>query len=261
MRLTVLGSSAAYPVPGNPSSGYLVEADGTRLWLDAGTGTFAALQALSRERGWDWRGLDGVILSHRHADHCLDLVPCYYALRFRKDPPPPGGHPRLPTFWPEGTGELLGAIIAETEAEGQDKLGRVFAPSVVGDGDSVAVGGLRVAFAATDHRPPTVAVRLEEGGRRVVYTADTGPGVDLAPFAEGADLLVAEATYQEGRVGAPVHLTAAQAGELARRAGVGRLALTHVWPTFDPERSLEEARAAAGGVPVKLARAGAVFDV
>jgi len=258
MRLTVLGSSAAYPVPGNPSSGYVVEAAGVRLWLDAGTGTFSALQSLALGEGWDWRELDAVILSHAHADHCLDLVPCYYARRFRKDPGR-GGDRRLPTFWPTGTREVLGRIIEE--AADEDKLGRVFAPREVGNGDEVSVGPVRVTFAATDHRPPTLAARFDDGRHRLVYTADTGPGIDLAPFAEGADLLLAEATYQQGQEGAPVHLTAAQAGELARRAGVGRLVLTHVWPTFDPERSLEEARSTAGGIPVALARPRAVFEV
>lgn len=259
MRLTVLGSSAAYPVPGNPSSGYLVEAAGTRAWLDAGTGTFSALQTLALTQGWDWRELDAVILSHAHADHCLDLVPYYYALRFRKDPPPPGENRRLPAFWPAGTRELLGRIVEEEE--GEDKLGRVFAPRTVADGDEVGIGPLKISFAVTDHGPPTLAARFDDGHHRLVYTADTGPAVDLAPFAKGADLLLADATYQEDLVGPPVHLTAAQAGELARRAGVHRLVLTHVWPTFDPERSLEEARAVAGGVPVALARPGAVFDI
>ena len=53
----------------------------------------------------------------------------------------------------------------------------------------------------------------------------------------------------------------ASAALAARRAGVRELALTHVWPTFDPQISLEEARAEAGGLPVRWARSGEVFEV
>lgn len=257
MRLTVLGCSAAYPVPGNPASGYLVETGGGRLWLDAGTGTFAAHQELARRAGRHWADLDGIVISHAHADHCLDLVPLYYALRFLDEGPPRG---RLPLFWPEGCRAALGPLIGEGAREG-DKLGRVFDIHRLDPEREIALAGARISSMSTDHAPPTVALAIEAGGRRLVYTADTGPAVDLAPFARGADLLLAEATYQAARTGPPIHLTAAQAGDLARRAGVGRLVVTHVWPTLDPAESLREATAAAGEVPVELASPERVFSV
>jgi ribonuclease BN (tRNA processing enzyme) len=102
-------------------------------------------------------------------------------------------------------------------------------------------------------------MRLETEDGVLTYSAETGPGFDLAGFARGSDLLLCEATYQEGRVGAPVHLTAVQAGETARRAEARRLVLTHVWPAFDPRRSVEEA--AAGGVEVHWAAPGASFEI
>ena len=44
LKLTVLGCSGSYPGPGGAASGYLIEGDGTRIWLDAGSGTLANLQ-------------------------------------------------------------------------------------------------------------------------------------------------------------------------------------------------------------------------
>ncbi|MGH8874971.1 MAG: MBL fold metallo-hydrolase, partial [Acidimicrobiia bacterium] len=65
MRLTFLCSNGNYTTPGRPASGYLVEHGDTRVWLDTGPGTFAALQQVTDP--WE---LAAVLVSHQHADHC-----------------------------------------------------------------------------------------------------------------------------------------------------------------------------------------------
>ena len=79
VRLTVIGCSGSYPGPDSPASCYLLEAehdDGTaRTWrvlLDLGSGALGALQ-----RYVDPLAIDAVLLSHLHADHCLDLCGYY----------------------------------------------------------------------------------------------------------------------------------------------------------------------------------------
>ncbi|RPH57406.1 MBL fold metallo-hydrolase [bacterium] len=248
MRLHVLGSSGGYPVPGNPNSGFLLEHDGTRLWLDAGTGTFAALQGLM-----DFTRVDALVLSHVHADHCADVLPLYVALRYGV-----AGGLRLPLYGPPGIRETLAPFFQE---KGWEELGNAFDFKRIDAGDRIEVGGVRMTFLRTQHPAHTLAMRAETGAGVLTYSADTGPEVDLAGFARGSDLLLCEATYQEGKVGAPVHLSASQAGETARNAGVRELALTHVWPTFDPEVSLREAREAAGDLPVRWAKPGEVFEI
>ncbi len=61
-------------------------------------------------------------------------------------------------------------------------------------------------------------------------------------MARDADVLLAEASYQDDSTLLPFHLSARQAAEHARAAGVGRLLLTHILPTLDPAVSLAEAR-------------------
>jgi len=85
-----------------------------------------------------------------------------------------------------------------------------------------------------------------------VYTADTGPEWTVGAFGDGADLVLSEATYQEGDKGWPRHLTAAEAGRAAREAGAKRLMLTHLWPELDPVVSVAEG-SEAFGEPVTLA--------
>jgi ribonuclease BN (tRNA processing enzyme) len=248
MRLRVLGSSGGYPSPDNPNSGFFVEEGETRIWMDAGTGTFAQLQRIA-----DFTRLTALLLSHVHPDHCADVYPLFVAIRYGV-----GGGFRLPLYAPPESREVLSHLLLE---DGWEKFGEGFDVHVVDAGDEIEVGGIRVSFLRTDHPAHTLAMRLESGGRTLCYSADAGPGIDLAPFAQGCDLFVCEANYQEGKVGPPVHLTARQAAETAVRAGARALVLTHVWPTFDPRVSLEEARAVAGGLPVHWARPGETFDV
>lgn len=249
MRLTVLGSSGGYPLPGNPNSGFLLEHAGRRLWIDAGTGTFAELQ-----RHVDFRAVDALVLSHFHPDHCADVYPLFIAIRYGEG----GGSFRLPLYAPPGTLEALGPLLREG---GVAKLAEGFDAQTVDSGDSVEVAGFQLSFLRTDHSANALAIRAECDGGTLTYSADTGPGVDLAPFARGSDLFLCEATYQEAHQGAPVHLTARQAAETAVRAEVKHLALTHFWPAFDPGVSLAEARAAAGDLPVRWVRSGDVIEV
>lgn len=250
MRLTILGSSGGYSGPNNPTSGFLLEAAGTRLWIDAGTGTFSALQRVA-----DYTRIDAVLVSHVHADHCVDLYALNIALRFHEQ-----GVLRLPLYCPREVWERVPLLLGDS-AEAAEGFRKTFDFHPVDSGEAVEVAGVRVSFLRTDHPNHCLAIRLESDEGVLTYSADTGPGADLAGFARGSDLLLCEATYQEGLVGAPVHLTARQAAETAQRAGARDLVLTHVWPPFDPRRSVEEARAAAGDIPVEWAAPGSVFDV
>ncbi|MDQ3053053.1 MAG: MBL fold metallo-hydrolase, partial [Actinomycetota bacterium] len=67
MRLTVIGCSGSMPGPGSPASCYLIEHDGLRIVLDLGPGSTGALQQHAA-----LETIDAILLSHLHADHCLD---------------------------------------------------------------------------------------------------------------------------------------------------------------------------------------------
>lgn len=253
MRLTILGSSGGYSGPNNPTSGFLLEAGGARLWIDAGHGTFSALQRVA-----DYTRLDAVLVSHVHADHCVDLYALNIALRFHEQ-----GVLKVPLYCPLEVWERVPMLLGDS-AEAREGFHKTFDFHPIAAGETVEVAGARASFLRTDHPNYCLAMRLETDEGTLTYSADTGPGADLAGFAQGSDLLLCEATYQEGLAGAPVHLTARQAAETALRAGVRDLVVTHVWPAFDPQRSIEEARSGIGGggdVRVEWAAPGKAFDV
>ena len=79
--------------------------------------------------------------------------------------------------------------------------------------------------------------------------------------ASGAHLLLAEASFRTADDNPPdLHLTGADCGRTASKAGVERLVLTHVPPWHDPADAEAEARAEWSG-PVELARAGASYEI
>lgn len=233
MQLTILGSNGTYPTAGRPAAGYLVSHLGTRLWLDAGPGTY---QALASEM--DPRDVSGVLLSHRHPDHCSDVFALYHALAYAERP-----FPQVPVFVPEGLEQRLCDFV-ESSA---DAMRRVFGFRTVGEGARIELGDLDITIAMAAHPPPTISPRITAGGKTLTYTADSGPSERLEEHAAGSDLLLAEATLDSTEDGRAVHMTGAEAGSMARRAGARRLMLTHIAPYVDPEKSVADAESEFDG--------------
>jgi len=109
----------------------------------------------------------------------------------------------------------------------------------------------RITGAPVEHLMPTLGLRIENkrSGGVVAYSSDTSPCDAVVALARDATILIHEAA--KNTLG---HSSAAQAGEIARRAGAGRLVLVHYRPApWKYDRWLKEATAAFGG-PVELAQ-------
>jgi ribonuclease BN (tRNA processing enzyme) len=236
VKLTVVGCSGSYPGPDSPASCYLVEHDGFRLVVDLGNGALGPLQ-----RYVDLHDVDAVWLSHLHVDHCIDVASYYVARQYH----PEGCPPRLPIHGPAGSSHQLARAYGTADATANFE--RVFDFHTVDAGIS-ELGPFRVTAAQMAHPVPCFGVRVEAGGRSLVYSADTGPTEALIDLARGADVLLAEASFYGGQPNPPdLHLTGREAGEHASRAGVGRLLVTHVPPWHRLDRTLDEAAAAFDG--------------
>jgi ribonuclease BN (tRNA processing enzyme) len=236
LNFTILGSSAMYATAERAASGYLLEFAEQRVWLDAGAGTWRHLQEFC-----DWRALGAVILSHRHPDHTSDLFQGYHARQYGDDEP----KPPIPLYAPEETIDRLVAFV--------EGLADSFDLNVVDSESEIEIGDAHISFVRMAHPAFTLGVRIEEGGSVLAYSADTGPGADFKSLARDANLFLCEATFQNSDEEWEGHLRASRAGEIAAEQGCERLILTHLPPGRDLSSSLEQAEAAAGGVPVALA--------
>jgi ribonuclease BN (tRNA processing enzyme) len=251
MELTILGGSAAGPNPGQGCSGYLVESGTTRVVVDLGPGTFPELR-----RQVDFRLLDGVVLSHGHLDHFLDILTLRNSLAYN----PVVADRRLPLWLPPGGSELFDRLAqAVTGDPDSEVFLSVFEINQYDPDGLLAIGELQFRFHPTVHYVPCWAVRISNGDDGdLFYTADTGPAARLALAAAGSQVIVAEGT-DTGSSQEPYesrgHMTPAEAGALARDAGANVLVLAHLWVEDDPFRALEEASRMFGG-PVELATPG-----
>lgn len=253
MRLTVVGCSGSLPGPDSPASCYLVShEDGGRTWqivLDLGPGALGALQ-----RHTDPMALDAVVLSHLHPDHCLDVT----GLRVMRAHGPRPATADLPVHAPAGADERLARAYGVQAAE--PVRGMAFRDLV--DGEPFGVGPFRITGYGVRHPVPAFGLRVEAGGAVLAYTGDTDTCPGLEPLMRDADVVLAEASFVEGRDEARgVHLTGRRAAEAALAAGgVGRLLLTHLPPWNDPAVVLADARTVWDG-PLEVVRPDATYDI
>ena len=247
MKLTIVGCSGTMPAPDGPASCYLVEVDGFKLVLDLGHGSLGPLQQLI-----SISDIDAIVFTHLHPDHCIDLTALYVARAFG----PYDISARLPVYGPPNCADRMADAYGMRRAPGMHST---FDFQHIGLTPNI--GPFRVRSARMVHPVETYAVRLDAAGVSMVYSGDTGPCPELAQLADGADLLLAEASFVDGDDNpSDLHLTGRQAGEAATAAGVSHLVITHVPPWNDRDVALAEARSSFDG-STSLATSGRTVDV
>ncbi len=189
----MLGKSPSWQDAGGACSGYLIQHGQTTVLLDCGNGVFGKL----RQRV-DYTEVDGVLISHLHADHFLDLVPYSYALTYapRQQPVPvhtwPGtdspARPRLVA--PPGARKTLRRVVGAWGNE--DLVEKAFELEEYGPGAEVTVGEITASFHPVPHFIDTFAVnvRAEGTGSKLSYSADTSPSEQIVEIARDADLMI-----------------------------------------------------------------------
>ncbi|MBF9132441.1 MBL fold metallo-hydrolase [Plantactinospora sp. S1510] len=248
MRLTILGCAGSFPGPESACSAYLVEADGFRLLVDFGSGSLSALQ-----RYVGLKALDAILLTHLHGDHILDAIPYIVVRRYAPD----GPYPPLPVYAPSGAPDRL----ANAYSLDGGSIDDVYTFYGLQSG-TFPLGPFAVTVDRVNHPVETYGVRLEHGGRSLCYSSDTAPCESLLRLANRADLFLCEASYLDGVENPPdLHLTGREAGEIAAKAEVGRLLLTHLVPAWGSEAVTHEAALSAFAGPVEIVRPGARYEV
>ncbi|GAB6179786.1 MBL fold metallo-hydrolase [Desulfotomaculum defluvii] len=248
MKLTVLGCWAPYPRVSGACSGYLLQDMGRNLLIDAGNGVLSKmLQHINIEE------LDGVLLSHLHPDHIMDI----YCLRHAIESANREGriNRTVPLYMPTGPTEDFTRIKGFTKAFEVQIIDEIPEPK------KITLAGLKINFVAGKHNLPVYSISFE-GSKKLVYSGDTAYNEDLIKLTTEADLLLCEASGLDKDTDylKENHLTARQAGQLAAAAGAKRLMITHFYPEYVLSELQRQAEEGFGQI-TELAREGATIEI
>lgn len=230
MKLKVLGTQSPYSTNGHHCPGFLIKEDEYKIMLDCGSGTHSLLNMPN-----DLKNLN-IILTHLHEDHYNDIGILQYAAftnhnlkQIDKE---------INVWLPYSPSDKYLKIVDEENSY------TVY--NGINENLVVTIGNMNISFLKTVHPIETYAVKICNGIKTIVYTSDMSflSKEQMVKFASGADLLICESSLLQG-YGFPEinsHLTAHQAGIIAREASVGCLMLTHFWPHEPPENYVIEAK-------------------
>lgn len=237
MDVTFLGTAGAIPTAQRNPSGIFVRGVSDNYLLDVGEGT--TRQMLRFTTGLD---IAAIFITHIHGDHVLGLPGLLRTMEFYDRSTP------LDIFTPKRTGPDVRELV---EAPGMDVTFPVTVTEVE-PGDRIIDTRTRVVETfSTDHRTRSVGYTIEEttqsdAERRLVYTGDTRLTQATVSTATRAELLIHDAMFKQkeiGRARQTGHSTSEEAADVAVRAGVDHLALTHVSSRYAGDVSRLEAEA------------------
>lgn len=249
-ELIVLGSSASVPDADHDTVGLALRGSDWAILIECGGSPVQKLAQL----GIGLEELEALVLSHQHPDHIYGLPALVQGLWIggRENP--------LPIYGPAQALDRAKALLELLDLSDREGMFPVeWHPVPLREGREVGRWGeILISAAPMVHGSnDTLALRFEntDTGRAAVYSADTEPCAALVRLAAGADLLLHEATGEH-----PGHSTPAEAAEVAREAGVARLALIH-YPVRGVNLEAWRLQAAEFPGPVMLAREGDRYEL
>lgn len=239
--VTILGSGTCVPSLKRSSCAVLMEIGATHLLFDSGPGTMRRLL----EADTDIFELDYILYSHFHPDHSAELVPLIFATKY-----PDGSRRQSPLTVIGGKGLLhffagLKAVYGNWIELDDEKLR--FLELDNSSGESRNFSSFTIRSAPVVHNPESIAYRVTSAdGSSVVYSGDTDYSENLIELAKYADLLICESAVPDHKQ-VRGHLTPSVAGEIASRANVRKLVLTHFYPDCENVDIEQECRKTYSG--------------
>jgi ribonuclease BN (tRNA processing enzyme) len=186
-QLTFLGTGNAFSDGARANQALLLAGSDSRWLIDCGPTTVLQM----RRFGESFAALDGILLTHLHADHALGVPMVLLTLNFLQPPQrpplriagPPGTESYVRQAWelayPDVARKGLAFALAYTELDGRRR-------------ERAELGELAVVSLPMSHSVPVNGYRVTLGGKTLAVSGDTGPAAPLDELGCGADLLVVE---------------------------------------------------------------------
>ena len=225
MEFTVVGSGTVVPRLERRQSCVVAETGGETLVFDLGSGAMRGML----HAGLDPFTVDRIFFTHFHPDHTVDVVPLLFSMKYgaeeeRTRPLYLSGPEPFRSFW--------GSV---TDVWGEWMLGDY--PTKISElphecASPLDLPGGRLSWAPAEHRPESIAYRLDGESGAFVYAGDTEYSESVVELARGARTLLVECSFPDTSP-VPGHLTPSSAARIASEAGVERVVLTHIYPTAE----------------------------
>lgn len=244
MKITVIGFWGGYPAKNEASSGYLLEYGDYRILLDCGSGVLSELQNHMHPEE-----LNAVVLSHYHPDHVADVGVLQHALLIQQMLS--GQKNTVPIY-----GHDLDELEFKKLTYKEITKGMAYSPD-----EPIQIGPFTFNFMRTKHPVPCFAMRIEVGGHTLVYTGDSSYVEEFADFAKNANILLCESNFYSDMDGtAAGHMTAREAGVIAKKANAQLLILTHL-PHYGDHQQLKKEATEVFKREVALAKSRLEFQL
>jgi ribonuclease Z len=284
MAVILLGTGIPLPNPDRGTAATLILAGKHAVLVDTGRNAVVGLTATGRD------DVSLVVYTHYHSDHISELgeILVNRAIAGATEP--------LTVIGPKGVKAVVDGFRAAYALEDSYRVahhgehwssaGASAAATEAEPGTIWEKDGLRVTMFNVDHAPvvPAVGYKLEYNGKSVVVSGDTKKTTATIEMSRGADLLVHEAvdggTVEQAlqmmeranprraamtRDMVSHHTTTLELAEIARDAGVKKLAITHLVPSIPPadaaEANFVRGMAAIYPGPIVVGRDGMVIKI
>jgi ribonuclease BN (tRNA processing enzyme) len=224
------------------------------LLFDSGAGTMRRLL----EAGVEIYDVSFIFYSHFHPDHTSELVPFLFSNKY-----PDGSRRKIPLTLAAGKGfikfyENLKLVYGHWIELDTNLLNIIELDNT--NHDIRRFDNFKVESIPVEHNPESIAYRITgSDGISVVYSGDTDFSDNLVLLSKNADVLICESALPDN-LKVKGHLTPSLAGEIAKRANVRKLVLTHFYPECDQVDVEKECRKTYPG-PLVLAEDLMTIDI
>jgi len=237
--ITPLGTVSPYCKKEMNCPGFLIEWGDNKFLLDCGNGISRLLNFPH-----DLEKLK-IFISHYHKDHYGELGIIQYAsyvyhnLGLLEHP--------IEIYLPE---DDFG-FAKEEILNNKETYSKYFC---ISNDDKYNFNGIDISFLNNNsHTIDSYMMKLENDNFKIVYTSDVGNSKKdgIVNFCMNADLLICESSFlrvHNSKI--KTHLTAYEAGEIAKLSNVKKLLLTHFWPEEDKDLYLDEAKSVFGNAMI-----------
>jgi ribonuclease Z len=227
MKLILLGTGAARPDAKRAPPSQVIMIDDEPLLVDCGGGTGMSLM----KKGVSPSKIHNIFFTHLHIDHCVE----YPSIVF-------GGYlvgrtKEVNVYGPNGTEDFSRTLFEKVYPYAAPLLQKAKGVEMkiivteVNSGLVCETEKWKVTTTPVEHgNIDTLAYRIDSGGRSIVISGDTGPCINLIQLARDADILVHECSFPDSAGEKRGHTIPRQLGEIAKKAKVKKVVLTHLFP-------------------------------